>query len=104
MAKNYVQDGNVLSLTAPAGGVVSGGIYAIGALVVVAGGNAAAGEPFQGHAAGVWNVPAAAGLTAGAAVAVLDGELVAAGTEGATACGKLVSDEAGGFARLRLSN
>ena len=36
MATNHVQDGKVLKLIAPTGGVVSGGIYAIGALVVIA--------------------------------------------------------------------
>ncbi len=61
MAKNYKQDGNVLTLTAPTGGVVSGGIYAIGALVVVAVATAAAGESFAAHTGGVWSVPAAAG-------------------------------------------
>ncbi|MOA37398.1 hypothetical protein D3C78_1589860 [compost metagenome] len=104
MATNYVQDGNVLPLTAPTGGVVSGGIYAIGALVVIANGDAAEGETFQGHPAGVWSVPAAAGLTAGAAVGLLGGELVAAATQDAIACGKLVTAEAGGYANVRLSN
>lgn len=104
MAKNYKQDGNVLTLTAPTGGVVSGGIYAIGALVVVAVATAAAGESFAAHTGGVWSVPAAAGLTAGAAVGLLEGEAVAAATEGAIACGKLVTAEAGGTADLLLSN
>jgi predicted RecA/RadA family phage recombinase len=104
MATNYVQDGNVLTLTAPTGGVVSGGIYAIGKLVVIANGDAAEGEPFQGHATGVWRVPADTGLTAGAAVGLLDGELVAAATQDAIACGKLVTAEAGGYANVRLSN
>lgn len=104
MAKNYIQDGNVLTLTAPAGGVVSGGIVAIGALVVVAVADAAAGSDFAGHTSGVWRLPAANGLTAGAAVGVLDGELVAAATENAVAAGKLVTAAAGGFADLLLSN
>lgn len=104
MATNFVQDGNVLPLIAPAGGVVSSGIYAIGKLVVIANGDAAEGETFQGHATGVWRVPAAAGLTAGAAVGLLDGELVAAATQDAIACGKLVTAESGGYANVRLSN
>lgn len=104
MAKNYVQDGNVLQLPAPVGGVVSGGIYAIGVLVVVAIADAAAGEQFAAAPNGVWSVPAAAGLTAGAAVGLLDGELVEAATELAVSCGKLVTDTAGGFADLLLSN
>ncbi len=104
MAKNYIQDGNVLTLTAPAGGVASGGLYAIGALVVVALHDAAEGEPFAGKPNGVWNVPATAGLTAGAAVAMLGGQLVAAGTAEAVSCGKLASAEAGGYANLLLIN
>lgn len=104
MAKNFVQDGNVLPLIAPPGGVVSGGIYAIGDLVVIAQGDAAEGGPFQGYPGGVWRVPAAAGLTAGAAVGLLNGELVAAATAEAVACGKLVTAESGGYANVRLSN
>lgn len=104
MAKNYIQDGNVLTLTAPAGGVTSGGIYAIGALVVVAITAAPAGAEFAGHTGGVWRLPAASGLAAGAAVGVLDGELVAAATQNAIAAGKLVTGTADGFADLLLSN
>jgi len=104
MAKNYIQDGNVLTLTAPAGGVKSGGVYAIGALVVVAVADAAAGEEFGAHTGGVWRLPAANGLTAGAQVGLLDGELVAAATENAVAAGKLVTDTADGYADLLLSN
>lgn len=104
MAKNYIQDGDVLTLTAPAGGVVSGGVYAIGTLVVVAIADAAAGAQFAGKATGVWRLPAAAGLTAGAAVGLLDGELVAASTESAVPAGKLVTATADGFADVRLSN
>lgn len=34
--KNFVQDGKTLTMTAPTGGVVSGGVYQIGQLTVVA--------------------------------------------------------------------
>lgn len=104
MAKNYIQDGKVLTLTAPAGGVTSGGIYAIGTLVVVAVADAAAGADFAGCPSGVWRLPAANGLAAGAAVGVLDGELVAAVTENAVAAGKLATATADGFADLLLVN
>ncbi len=104
MATNYVQDGDVLQLTAPAGGVVSGGIYAIGALVVVAIADAEAGEKFAANTNGVWSAPATAGLTAGAAVGLKDGVIVAAGTAEAVACGKLATDTVGGFADLLLRN
>lgn len=104
MAKNYVQDGNVLQLTAPTGGVVSGGIYAIGTLVVIALATAAKDEKFAAATNGVWTVPSTAGLTAGAAVGLKAGTIVAAATADAVACGKLVTDTAGGFADLLLSN
>jgi len=104
MATNYVQDGDVLQLTAPAGGVVSGGVYAIDKLVVVAIADAKAGEKFAAKTKGVWSVPATAGLTAGAAVGLKAGVIVAAATEEAVACGKLVTDTVGGFADLLLSN
>lgn len=104
MAKNYIQDGNVLTFTAPAGGVASGGLYAVRSLVVVSLHDAAEGEPFAGKPNGVWQVPAAAGLTAGAAVGLMDAQVVAAETEGAVPCGKLASAEAGGYANLLLIN
>jgi predicted RecA/RadA family phage recombinase len=46
---NYVQRGQVLELTAPVGGVVSGSAYLIGQLLVVATVDAAAGEKFSGY-------------------------------------------------------
>lgn len=70
MAKNFIQPGDVLALTAPAGGVVSGGGYVIGALFVVALVSAAAGEAFQGKTCGVFELPKAAAdaIAQGAAV------------------------------------
>ena len=104
MAKNYVQDGDVLQLTAPTGGVVSGGIYAIGTLVVVAIADAAAGEKFAAKPNGVWSVETTGTLAAGDAVGLKAGKVVAAATEGAVACGKLVTAATDGFADLLLSN
>lgn len=57
MAKNHVQVGDTLSLIAPTGGVVSGMIYVVGALPVVAEFSAAVGEPFEGSTVGVYNFP-----------------------------------------------
>jgi predicted RecA/RadA family phage recombinase len=54
---NFNQPGDVLTLTAPLGGVVSGGVYQIGALVVVAAADALVDEPFEGKARGVFSVP-----------------------------------------------
>lgn len=104
MAKNFVEDGDVLTMIAPAGGVVSGTPVAIGTLVVVPITDAAVGEQFGGKTNGVWSVPVAAGLAAGAAVGILDGEIVAAATAEAISCGKLVTAETGGFADWMLIN
>tara|TARA_R110000851_G_scaffold97963_2_gene212154 strand:- start:44208 stop:44522 length:315 start_codon:yes stop_codon:yes gene_type:complete len=104
MAKNYVQDGNVLTFTAPSGGVVSGNAYVIGAVACVSLVTVEAGDPFTGRVTGVFDLPCASGLTEGAAVGLLAGELVAAGTESSLPFGKLTADEAGGTAPCRLSN
>lgn len=104
MAKNYVQDGDVLQLTAPAGGVVSGGIYAISKLVVVAIADAAVGEKFAAVTNGVWTVETTGTMDAGDPVGLKAGKIVAAATADAVACGKLVTDTAGGYADLLLSN
>ena len=104
MATNYVRDGAAIPLVAPVGGVVSGGLYAFGTLVVVAITTAAAGETFTGHTGGVWNVPAGAGLALGAKVSLKAGALVADGTADSTPCGKLLSATAAGFADLLLLN
>lgn len=53
---NFLKPGNTMSYTAPAGGVVSGGGYLIGALFVVATGTVAAGLPFEGTTAGMFTL------------------------------------------------
>lgn len=57
MATNYVQPGQVLTLTAPAGGVTSGSGHLIGAMFVVALHSALVGESFEGQLTGVWRLP-----------------------------------------------
>ena len=104
MAKNYVQDGDVLTLTAPAGGVVSGSPYTIGSIACVALVTAAEGLPFTAKVTGVFELPCATGLTEGAAVSLLAGELVAADTESSVPFGKLTAAEADGVAPCRISN
>lgn len=104
MAKNYVEDGEFLTLIAPAGGVVSGNPYTIGALAVVALVDAAAGQPFVAKATGVWDLPCATGLAAGVKVSLLSGGLVADGTASSVPFGKLVTAESGGRASCRISN
>lgn len=61
MAKNFKQEGDVLTLAAPVGGVVSGGLYIIGDIAVVALISAAAGAPFSGRKSGVFELPKATG-------------------------------------------
>lgn len=97
MAKNYVQSGSAPTFIAPAGGVKAGVPVALSAMVVVPLDSAAAGEEFVGHTCGGWRVACAEGLKTGDAVGLLDGALVAAATENAIACGKLLSDEAAGY-------
>lgn len=55
--KNFIQPGDRLDLVAPAGGVVSGAGYLIGALFVVAQHSAAEGAPFVGVPGGVYSLP-----------------------------------------------
>lgn len=59
---NFIKPGHVLTLTAPAGGVVAGTCYLIGAILAFAKTTAAAGEEFEGARDGIYeNAPAATG-------------------------------------------
>lgn len=85
MAKNYVQPGSVVTLTAPAGGVKSGDGVVVNNLFVVAMGDAAEGAEFEGALTGCWTLPKAAGaINAGARVwwSVADGNVVGASAAG----------------------
>jgi predicted RecA/RadA family phage recombinase len=55
--KNFLLSGKCLELTAPAGGVVSGGAYLHGGLLVVAAADAAATEKYVGESEGVYELP-----------------------------------------------
>jgi len=69
MAKNFIHDGRRLVMTAPAGGVTSGGFAMIGAVFGIALTSAAAGAQFTLAVGGVWTLPKGSGaITAGAAV------------------------------------
>lgn len=59
--RNYVQPGDVLTFTAPVGGVVSGMLYKILGFLVVAAFDAAAGAEFEGQLVGVFTLPKATG-------------------------------------------
>ncbi len=52
--QNYRAPGEVVTLTAPVGGVVSGGVYKIGQMVVVAAADAAAAASFEGRRIGLF--------------------------------------------------
>lgn len=54
MARNFIQPGDVLTLTAPSGGVVAGTAYLIGTLLVVAQNTVAETLPFEGKTTGVF--------------------------------------------------
>lgn len=102
MAKNFKSAGNTVTFTAPAGGVVGGVPVVLGSLVVIPAENAAEGTPAVGFIGGCWYLPAAAGLTLGAKVGLLDHQLVAADTANAVPFGKLLSDSVGGYADALL--
>jgi predicted RecA/RadA family phage recombinase len=59
--KNFVQDGKSVDFTAPAGGVVAGSAYLIGAAIVIAATTQVAGALFAGWLVGTYNLPAATG-------------------------------------------
>ena len=73
MATNFHSPGDVLTLTAPSGGVVSGTGYVIGSLFVVALGTAAQTLPFEGKRSGVFRMTKAAHATD---IAFTEGEAV----------------------------
>lgn len=99
MAKKYQQEGRILRLTAPAGGVVQDRVYMFGQLPVVALEPADAGDQYEAQATGVWDVPfvpsASAAAAAGAPVYVdatgaNRGMLVTTRVVGDTRCGVLM--------------
>lgn len=53
--KNFIQPGNVLTMIAPSGGVVSGAFVKIGAIFGVAAFTAAQGEKFELKVGGVYD-------------------------------------------------
>jgi len=59
---NFVKPGDVVTYTAPTGGVVSGTAYLIGQLLVVAQATVAVGLAFEGVAVGVFSLPKATGI------------------------------------------
>jgi predicted RecA/RadA family phage recombinase len=84
--ENYQQPGNVVTFTAPAGGVVSGGLYRIGNYTGVATVDAVAGAKFEMALVGVYTVPkvAAEPWTEGMLVYFNTGSRLATSTTGTT--------------------
>lgn len=67
--KNYVQRGDVLTLPAPAGGVLSGAGLLVGVLFGVAASDAAVGDDVEASVVGVFDIAkAAVAVTQGAAL------------------------------------
>lgn len=60
--QNFIKPGDIVTYTAPAGGVVSGLAYLIGGLLVVATNTVAATLQFEGAATGVCNLVKVAGV------------------------------------------
>jgi len=83
--KNFIQDGNVLTLVAPSGGVVSGQPYLVGSIVAVACVTAAETVEFEGALCGVYEFTK---VTADAPAQGAKAYLIAGSTEvGVTATG-----------------
>lgn len=57
---NFIKPGKTMTYTAPAGGVLSGNGYIIGALFVIATASIAAAAPFEGISSGVFSITKAA--------------------------------------------
>lgn len=57
MASNFRKSGDVVTLVAPSGGVVTGQLYVIGGLPVVALATAAEGAQFEGKTTGEFDLP-----------------------------------------------
>ena len=68
MAKNFVQRGDYVTMIAPSGGVKSGDPVLIGATFGVAMTDALEGAEFETAVTGVWDLPSAGAIGAGAAV------------------------------------
>ncbi|QQM31987.1 DUF2190 family protein [Martelella lutilitoris] len=90
--KNFIQPGNIVDLTAPAGGLASGQAYLFGSLFGVATTGAAEGQRLAVSLEGVFDLPKAAGDSLGEGEAVYwDGTAISATSEGNTLVGHAVA-------------
>lgn len=101
--KNYVQDGRVLDLTAPAGGLASGQAALIGGLFAVATKAAAAGVKVSMAVEGVFVLPKAtgAGLTEGQK-AYWTGTQISGTASGNTLIGHVIEDAASDATEVKV--
>jgi predicted RecA/RadA family phage recombinase len=99
--KNFVQEGNVLTLTAPTGGVLSGKPVAVGSVVVVPVSDADAGDSFGGHRCGVFSIDTAGTPTEGAKAYITGAGQATVTASGNTLVGVFVSaKDASGFSEV----
>jgi predicted RecA/RadA family phage recombinase len=104
--KNLIQPGNTITVTAPAGGVVSGAVVIIGAIVGVAAYNAAAGADVEIATQGVFDLTKTpADVLVQGAVAKVTPATGLVGVAGTAAIGWVVAAAAAGAttARVRLT-
>ncbi|WP_367714511.1 DUF2190 family protein [Nitratireductor sp. GISD-1A_MAKvit] len=105
--RNYIQPGDTLDLTAPAGGVQSGQILKIGDLVGVASTDAAEGHKVAVAVEGVFSLPkeTGTGLSEGAK-AYWTGSEISGTASGNTLCGHVIEAASAGAVtvKVRLSN
>lgn len=88
---NFSQKGDILDLTAPAGGVVSGTVYKIGSIVCVAVTTAAAGETFAALTEGVVSLPVGSDTPAEGGKAYFKSDnTISTTASGNTLCGAFV--------------
>ena len=75
--KNFIQDGNVVTLPAPpVTGSVSGGVLAVGSLIGVAATTEKPGDPVEVALVGVFDLPKGAGEIAQGSPVFWDGSVV----------------------------
>ncbi|QNT38676.1 hypothetical protein [Pseudomonas asiatica] len=102
MSTNYVSSGKTVTLPAPTGGSTAGIPQVIGDLAVMPLQSGSKGAIITYHTEGEWDAPAAAGLTAGSKVNVLQGQLVAPDTADSKPFGKLTTDVVNGAASVLI--
>lgn len=99
MAKNFVQDGNCITMIAPSGGVTSSIAVLIGATFGVALVDAAENEEFELGVVGVWEISKVAADTATAgdqAFYNTTSKLISSDPTGAVAVGVFIADATNG--------